>query len=59
MLGRWSMLDVLTITVIVAGSRLVGPLEATPLPGVYVYAAAILVLMIATVLMDRLARQGR
>ena len=59
MLGRWSMLDVLTITVIVAGSRLVGPLEATPLPGVYVYAAAILVLMIATVLMDRLTRHGR
>ena len=59
LLGRWSMLDVFAVTAIVVGSRAIGPLQAKPLPGVYVYAASIFVLMIVTVLMDRLARHGR
>ena len=59
LLGRWSLLDVLAVTVIVAGSRTLGFLvDARPLPGIYVYGVAILVLMIATVLMDRLTRHG-
>jgi uncharacterized paraquat-inducible protein A len=36
LLGRWSMLDVLTVTAIVVGSRVIGPLDARPLPGIYV-----------------------
>jgi uncharacterized paraquat-inducible protein A len=60
MLGRWSLLDVLVVTAIVAGSRTIGFLvDAGPLPGIYVYGGAIIVLMIATVLMDRLAQHGR
>ncbi len=56
-LGRWSMLDVFAVTAIVVGSGAIGPLEASPRPGIYVYAGAIFVLMLATVLMDRLARR--
>ena len=59
LLGRWSMLDVLTVAAIVVGSRVIGPLDARPLPGIYVYAASIFVLTVTTILMDRLARNGR
>jgi paraquat-inducible protein A len=60
LLGRWSLLDVAAVTVIVVGSRTLGFLvDANPLGGIYVYAAAICLLMAATILMDRLARHGR
>jgi paraquat-inducible protein A len=60
MLGRWSMLDVLAVTAIVTGSRTLGFLvDASPLPGIYVYGFSILVLMIVTMIMDRLAWHGR
>ena len=60
LLGRWSLLDVLAVTAIVAGSRTLGFLvDVKPLPGIYVYCLAILMLMIATILMDRLAGHGR
>jgi len=59
LLGRWSMLDVLAITALVVGSRSIFLVEAEPLAGIYVYAAAIVVLMLATTLMDRLAHNGR
>ena len=60
LLGRWSMVDVFAVTAIVAASRTVGFLvDARPLSGIYVYAGAIFVLMIATILLDRLAEHGR
>jgi paraquat-inducible protein A len=60
LLGRWSLVDVLAVTAIVAGSRTLGFLvDAGPLPGIYVYGGSIVSLMMATVLMDRLARHGR
>ena len=59
LLGRWSMLDVLAITALVVGSRSIFLVEAEPLAGIYVYAAAIVVLMLATMLMDTLASNGR
>jgi paraquat-inducible protein A len=59
LMGRWSMLDVFAITALVVGSRTILLLEARPLPGIYIYAAAVFVLMIVTVMMDRLARNGR
>ena len=60
LLGRWSMLDILVVTAIVAGSRTFGFLvDANPLPGIYVYGLSIRVLMIATKMMDRLAGHGR
>ena len=59
LLGRWALVDVLAITALVVGSRSIFLVEAKPLPGIYVYGAAIFVLMIATMLMDTLARHGR
>ena len=59
LLGRWAMLDVLAITALVVGSRSIFLVEAEPLAGIYVYAAAIVVLMLATMLMDTLAGNGR
>ncbi len=59
LLGRWSMLDVMAVTAIVLASRVIGPLAAKPLPGAFVYAVGICVLMIATVLMDLLSRSPR
>lgn len=58
LLGRWSMLDVFAVTAIVVGSTFIFLLEARPMPGIYVYAASIFTLMLATLLMDRLARRG-
>ena len=57
LLGRWSMVDVAAVAAIVVGSRVIGPLNAKPLPGVYIYAVGIIILMIATILMDRLTRR--
>jgi paraquat-inducible protein A len=59
LLGRWSLVDVMAVAAIVLGSRVIFLLEARPLRGLYVYAVGILVLMFATMLMDRLAREKR
>ncbi len=53
------MLDVFAVTALVVGSQTIALLDASPLPGIYVYGAGIFILMIATVLMDRLAHRGR
>lgn len=55
LLGRWSMLDVLTMTAIIVGSLTIGPVRSTPKIGLYLYAGGIICLMIVTLLMDRLA----
>ena len=60
LLGRWSLLDVFAVTALVTGSRSLGFLvDVAPLPGIYVYGASIVLLMIPTITMDRLARHGR
>lgn len=59
MLGRWAMVDVLTIVTVVLASLTVGPLEATPRIGLYLYAAGIMCLMFVALQMDKLARYGR
>ena len=59
LLGRWSMLDVMAVAAIVVGSRVIFVLEAKPLRGLYIYVASIMVMMLATVLMDTLAREKR
>jgi len=58
LLGRWAMVDVFAITAIVLGSLAIGPLDATPRLGLYVYAAGILTLMLASLLMDGVASKG-
>ena len=57
LLGRWSMLDVMAVAAIVIGSQVVFLVEANPLPGLYIYAASMIVLMFATILMDGVARE--
>jgi paraquat-inducible protein A len=55
LLGRWSMIDVFAITAIILGSLAIGPIDSEPQLGLYVYAAGVLCLMVATLLMDRMA----
>lgn len=58
LLGRWCMVDVLTITAIVLASLSIGPLKAEPKIGLYLYAAGVLCLMFVGLLIDRLARRS-
>jgi len=57
-LGKWSMLDVFIICVFVGAIRL-GIAEATSRPGIYVFAAAIALSMISTVLVGRWVSGGQ
>ncbi len=58
LLGRWAMVDVLTIVSIVAASMTIGPLQATPRAGLFLFAGGIFALMLAGLAMERLARKG-
>jgi len=58
-LGRWALVDVLTIVTVVLASLTIGPLEATPQIGLYLFAGGILCLMFVSLQMERLARYGR
>jgi len=58
LLGRWGMVDVVAVASIVLASLTIGPLEATPKLGLYLYALGVLCLMLAGLLMDRMARRG-
>lgn len=56
-LGKWSMLDVFVVAILIVLVKL-GPLaQVEPRAGVYVFAAAILLSMFLTVYITRLARQ--
>jgi len=58
LLGKWSMLDVFIVAILIVLVRL-GPLvNVEPRTGVYVFAAAIAVSMLTTMYVDRLARRG-
>ena len=59
LLGRWSMVDVFAMSAIILASMTMGPLDATPKLGLYLYAGGILTLMLTSLLMDRLARGGK
>lgn len=54
-LGRWSMLDVFVIAILVGSVRLGVLSEGEPRPGLYVFGAAILLSMIAAVILERSA----
>ena len=57
LLGKWSMLDVFVVAILIVLVKL-GPLaRITPRAGVYVFTAAILASMLTTVYVDRLARR--
>ena len=54
-LGRWSMLDVFVIAILVGAVRLGVLSEGQPRPGLYVFAAAILLSMLSTMTLEQLA----
>ena len=57
LLGKWSMLDVFIVAILIVLVKL-GPLaKVTPRVGVYVFSAAILASMLTTMYVDRLARR--
>jgi paraquat-inducible protein A len=55
MLGKWSMLDVFVVAIIVVISQLGGVIEASARIGVYVFAAAIAGSIVTSMLIERLA----
>jgi paraquat-inducible protein A len=58
-LGKWSMLDVLIVAVLVVAVKL-GPLaEVRVEPGLYVFGAAIVASMIAGARIEKLARRQK
>lgn len=58
-LGKWSMLDVFVVAILIVLVKL-GPLaQVEPRAGVYVFSGAILLSMFLTVYITRLARQPR
>ena len=58
-LGKWSMLDVYIVAVLVVALKL-GPLaEVTVEPGLYVFGAAVILSMLVSARIERLARSTR
>jgi uncharacterized paraquat-inducible protein A len=58
-LGRLAMIDVFAIVAIVLASLTIGPLEATPRAGLYLYAGGIIALMLVAVQISGIARGGQ
>jgi paraquat-inducible protein A len=59
LLGKWSMLDVFVVAILIVLVKL-GPMaRVEPRAGVYVFAWAILASMLTTMYVDRLARRPR
>ncbi len=57
-IGKWSMLDVFVVAVIVVAVKLDSLANATPRNGIYIFAVAILLSMALTFYIDKLARQS-
>ena len=58
-LGKWSMLDVYIVAVLIVAVKL-GPLaEVTVRPGLYVFGAAVLLSMLVGARIEKLARRAR
>jgi paraquat-inducible protein A len=57
-LGKWSMMDVFVVSVLIVLVKLGSLVQVKPQSGVYVFGAAILVSMITNLYMERLARKA-
>ena len=57
-LGKWSMLDVFIVAILVVATKLGSVASVEALPGVYLFAGAILGSMVATELVRRIADPG-
>ena len=56
--GRWSMLDVFVVAVIIVTTQLEGVISASPRVGLYLFAAAVLLSMITTMMVEKLASRA-
>ena len=56
-LGRWSMLDVFVVAMIVVIAKSGGALKASPKIGIYLFAIAVLLSLVVTVHIRSLARR--
>ncbi len=58
LLGKWSMLDVYIVAVMIVAVKL-GPIaEVTPENGIYVFAGAVVLSMLVTARVERMAREA-
>ncbi len=57
MLGKWSMLDVFAVAILIVAAKLRALTQVEPRIGVYFFGAAILLAMITTMIIDHLARK--
>lgn len=57
-LGKWSMLDVFVVAVIVVITKSGGPLDAEPRVGIYVFGAAVVWSLVLSMYVDRVASRG-
>lgn len=57
LMGKWSMLDVFVVALLIVLTRARSLLNAEPRAGVYLFAAAIVVSMIASFTMERIAER--
>ncbi len=57
MLGKWSMLDVFVVAILIVASKMRALTEVQPRIGVYFFAAAIILAMVTTMIIDQLARK--
>ncbi|MEM7620513.1 MAG: paraquat-inducible protein A [Pseudomonadota bacterium] len=55
-LGKWSMLDVLILALMIFYTKSSGLAEATSLPGIYFFAMSVILTMVATALVRKLNR---
>ena len=58
MLGKWSMLDVFIVAIMIVISRMSGMMDAVPRAGIYVFALSILCSMIVTMRIEYLSKRS-
>lgn len=58
LLGKWSMLDVFVVAILVVVTQIGGLVDASPKLGIYLFGASIFLSMIATMLIEQLASQA-
>lgn len=52
-LGKWSMLDVLVLALLIFYAKATNLADATSMPGIYLFAAAVILTMIATAIIEQ------
>jgi paraquat-inducible protein A len=59
MLGKWSMLDVFVVAVTIVITKVGKLIHAEPRPGLFIFAGAVFLSMVASFVFDRLANRTR